>query len=304
MSGAAWAGLAGAFGFVGDQISKDAAEQRAEKLKEMEDAAQEKRETFLAQFRSQLQDQNAANRNARGMDRDAAKHDLTSGDVTGAYKDPETGNIFGRTKSGDTVPLNITSDDYQDYLKRINAGKAVAGDMVGDKTQAGIDRTDAQTANYGSLTARRDSSPISDPEGDKIRADYQKQVNSQRVQSLKAAAAAQKAGTTPPDPFDENQAAPAITSQLYSVYGGDAVKNALGGGNNAPRSQRLATPAPSSAPQQAAPQTSPTQPNAPSMQSIMAQATAAVKNGADPKAVEARMQQLMQQYGYQPQASQ
>lgn len=46
---------------------------------------------------------------------------------------------------------------------------------------------------------------------------------------------------------------------------------------------------------------SPTQPDAPSMQDLTAQATAAVARGAPREQVEARLMQLMQQYGYQPQ---
>lgn len=52
-----------------------------------------------------------------------------------------------------------------------------------------------------------------------------------------------------------------------------------------------------------APQASqaPSDPNKPSVESIMAEANAAIKRGAPQAAVEAKMRQIMQQYGYQPQ---
>lgn len=239
MSGAAgWAGLAGAFGFVGNQISKDAEEQRQEKLKEMEDAATEKRQEFLAGYRADLSDRNAANRNARGMDRDAAKHDLTSGDVTGAFKDPETGNYFGRTKSGDTIPLNITSDDYQDYLKRINTGKAVAGDMTGEKTQATIDRANAQTTNYGSLTDARDAKaaqPQLSPEDKQATGYYKSAVQQQFASYNKDKEAAQKAGQdmSKYPAFDFRQAALQARDQMDTLYGEGSASRLMGDPNTA-----------------------------------------------------------------------
>lgn len=48
-------------------------------------------------------------------------------------------------------------------------------------------------------------------------------------------------------------------------------------------------------------QNSPTQQNAPSVQDLMQQASAAVSKGAPRDQVEARLKQLMQQYGYNPQ---
>lgn len=238
MSGAGWAGLAGAFGFVGNQISKDAEEQRQEKLKEMEDAATEKRQEFLAGYRSQLQDQNAANRNARGMDRDAAKHDLTSGDVNGAFKDPETGNYFGRTKDGNVIPLNITSDDYQNYLQRQNAGKAVAGDMVGDKTQAQIDRTQAQTQNYNSLTDTRDAKaaqPQLSPEDKQATGYYKSAVQQQFASYNKDKEAAQKAGQdmSKYPAFDFRQAALQSRDQMDTLYGDGTAQRLMGDPNTA-----------------------------------------------------------------------
>ena len=59
------------------------------------------------------------------------------------------------------------------------------------------------------------------------------------------------------------------------------------------------TPSPGPLTEQNAPM--PAAQGKPSMQSILADATAAVKRGAPQAAVEARMKQLMQKYGYQPQ---
>lgn len=297
MSGrAGWGAIAGAANALQSYFAERRAADDKAKLYQQEQDIMQKREEALAQIRANLQDRNAGNRSDRAMNRDEFKHSLTSGDVTGAFKDEETGSIYGRTKDGNVIPLNITSDDYQDYKKRVEAGKADQGDLAGAKTQAQIDRTNAQTTNLGSQTARRDATPISDPQGDKIRADYQKQINTRRAQTIRAVEQARKNGDPPPGAFDENQAAQDISSQLYSVYGADAVKKALGGGNNVPGSapQPQASPRGSQNPQ-ASSQSTPT-PDA-----IVAAMQAAVKAGKDPQAVRTWGEGLFKKYGYDPQ---
>lgn len=298
MSGAAgWAALAGAAGFIGNKIQSDDAFEKKKQLYLLEQDAQEKREAFLAGIRSDLTTGRQQAHDDRVQTRGQTLEAIKAGEYTNVHPDPETGNLIGTNKNGDSKILNATSDDYQSFKKRIESGKADAADLSGEKTQSQIDRAGAQIANYGSEIDKRDSS---DPAGDKIRADYQRQINLRRAQNIKDAATAQKTGAPGPGAFDENAVAPDVTAQLYSVYGADAVKGALGGANNVPRSQRVnAAP-----PAQSAPQQSPTQSGAPSMDQIMAQANAAVKAGADPKAVEARMQQIMQKFGYQPEVAQ
>lgn len=284
--GSLWAGIAGAANAVGGILQQREADERKQRLYLLEQDILQKRQEALASLRGDIQDKNAASRSDRALDRIQFTHALQSGDISGQFKDPETGNMYGRRKDGTVVPLNITSDDYQDALKRTTEGKADAAALQPDRIRGQMDQTAASTANLKSTTARREATPVADPEGDKIRADYQRQINQRRSDAIKAAKQAAKEGKTGV-PFDENQAAQDIVPQLYSVYGGDAVKRAIGGGNNAP---------PTAPQQQPSAQT-----NTPSVQDLMAQATAAVKARPDKQAeIEARLQQLMQQYGYQP----
>lgn len=201
MSGAGWAALAGFANALGSDIEARRAQEDKMKLYEQEQALMEKRETTLAQIRANLQDENAAKRSDRNEDRDTKKHDMTMDDVVGQFTDPETGSVYGRTKSGGVIPLNTTSGTYQDNKAAILQGQADAA------PQLAADR--AHRAN------------------------------------------AQPRGRAMP---------PAVA------------------------------------------QGSPTQPGAPTMQQLMDAANAAVKAGKDPTAVEARLKQLMQQYGYNPQA--
>lgn len=301
--GAGWAALAGFANAFGSDIEKQRDQEFKMKLYEQEQALMEKRETTLAQIRANLQDQNAANRSGRAMDRDAAKHAMTQGDVTGAFKDEETGNYYGRTKGGDVVPLNITSDDYQSMLKQLHKGKADEASALPALTEAKTAEANAATANLGNLVQHRDN-PTPKDQGPEIRKSYQTLIRQQQTDDAKKAAAAAKAGTdyTPMDPLTMHQTAQA---SLYDTYGADAVNASLGGANNKPKQTPRAAPtaqnvpASDQVPMPPAGQ-APGSTGAPSMQQLMDAANAAVKAGKDPNAVQARLLQLMQQYGYKP----
>ena len=240
MSGrAAWGGIAGAANALQAYFAERRASDDKAKLYAQEQDIMQKREEALAQIRANLQDTNAANRSNRAMNRDEFKHSLTKGDVTGAFKDEETGSIYGRTKDGNVVPLNITSDDYQDYKKRIEAGKAASGDLSGDKTQAQIDRTNAQTTNLTSQTTARDNKPAPDKMGEEIRKSFQANFAKAHDDWAKQAAAATKAGQPAP-PFDPAAASDSAKAALYPVYGGDAVNASVGGGANKPKPAPMA----------------------------------------------------------------
>lgn len=299
MSGAAgWAALAGFAQGLGSELKERDDFERKQKLYQMEQDVMLQREKTLATLRAELQDENAGKRSDRAIDRMTYKDQLESGNIVGQFKDPETGSMYGRTKKGDVVPLNITSDEYQDAEKRLHGAKATTAEMQPERTQAEIDRAQASTANINSMKDRREATPIADPAGDKIRSDYQKQINARRVQAIKDAQAAAKAGGKGA-PFDENQAAQDVTSQLYSVYGADAVGKALGGARNTASPVNTSMPGTQAGASTTAP---PQQGNVPTPEALMAQASAAVKARPDKQAeIEARLKQLMVKYGYQPQ---
>jgi hypothetical protein len=202
LSGAAgWAALAGLANYIGGRMENDREMEQKQKLYQMQQDAEMKRQQFLAQFQADLSERNKQADDERSKD-----------DIEATFTDPETGNIYGRTKSGNKVMLNQTSDDYQNDIKSQRQARLSATQGRTNHLQALGSKPDYTNPNYGT-------------------------------------------GTPAPNPNAE--------------------------------------------------QTSPTQPAAPSVEQLLAQANAAAKAvGNDPQkqaAIEARLKQLMVQYGYQPQ---
>lgn len=283
MSGAAgWAALAGFANTLGGRLQADHELEQKQKLMQMQQDAEMKRQQFLDKYRSDLE-----------MERDKAKDERQKDDVVGTFKDPETGSWFGRTRSGGSVPLHATSDEYQSDLA---TGRDVKIDK--DKSSVGmnaarIDKMRKEVENYDSLIGARgkEKATKEDPINKDIRSTYktdidrqQKEVDAKRAAMLKANP--QVDPTTLPT-FDPDQAAQGAAARVYKQYGADRAKSVLSG------IQGIKADAPQ--------QQSPTQPSAPSPEALMQQANEAIKRGAPQDKVEARLKQLMSQYGYSPQ---
>lgn len=278
-----WSFLAGFANTLGGRLQSDYEMEQKQKLSQMQQDAEMKRQQFLEKYRSDLE-----------MERDKAKDERQKDDVVGTFKDPETGSWFGRTRSGGSVPLHATSDDYQSDLA---AGRDVKLDK--DKTSIDvnkerIDKMRKEVENYDSLIGNRgkEKAPKEDPINKDIRSTYksdidrqQREVAAKRAAMLKANPQADPA-TLPA--FDPDQAAQGAAARVYKQYGAERAKNVLNG------IQGIKADAP---PQQQ----SPTQPSAPSPEALMQQANEAIKRGAPQDKVEARLKQLMSQYGYSPQ---
>jgi len=276
MSGSAWAALAAAANSVGGSLQKNAEEERQLKLKQIELDAQQKRDVFLARMRQQFDDESAEK-----------KHDRESEDVTDSFNDPETGNVYGRTKGGKTVVLNETSTDYQSQLADAKKNKAALEEaqLKNAQLQPELTRAQADAANARAFRSRNPAKrETKDPMPDKIRSEYMRIYN-QVAKSDDPDLKDEKTGKIDPLKVDAQ-----TKIQLYPVFGGENVNASLGG--NARPAQATAPPRP--APQQQ----SPTQPNAPSVEVLMQQANAAVKAGADPAKVEARLKEAMAKFGY------
>lgn len=242
-----WSGIAGAANAIGGILVSREADERKSKLYQQEQDILAKRQEALAYVRGDITDKNAGNRSDRAMDREAFKKGLDSGDITGQFKDDETGNMYGRRKDGSVVPLNITSDDYQSTLSKTATGKADAAALGAPLRQAQIDHTVASTANVQSTMEKRDSAPTPDKMGPEIRKSFQANFAKAHDDWAKDAAAARKAGTAEPE-FDTAAAMQTAQASLYPVYGADAVNASVGGGANAPTQAAPAAPGPSSAP--------------------------------------------------------
>jgi hypothetical protein len=219
-----------------------------------EDAAM-KRDMFLAEYRAKVD-----------AEKESAQREATKNDVTAQFTDPETGSVYGRTKSGGTVPLMETSPEYRQSLRDKSASEIEYKRAQRESAEASA----ARARRPATVRTKEPKEPKPDPIQKEIRAAYMAEVARLREARV-----------------DDMELDTKARANLYPVYGGDAVSATLGG------SKKAAPPA-AGAPQSL----SPTQPNAPSMEEIIANANKAVAAGADPAKVEARMAQLMQQYGY------
>jgi hypothetical protein len=288
-SSAGWAALAGFANTLGGRLQADHELEQKQKLMQMQQDAEMKRQKFLEKYKSDLDEA-----------RDASKHEREAGDVVGAARNPETGAWEGRTRDGSMIQLGDTSEGYKAALaaKRALGNKKTEGQI--DLNDARVVETGARTGLIGKQGANIDSiidkrnqpSTKEDPISKDIRSTdttdidrQQKEVNARRAEMLKANPQADPA-TLPT--FDPDQAAQAAAARVYKQYGAEKAKSVLSG------IQGIKADAP---PQQQ----SPTQPGAPSMESLMQQANDAIKRGAPQDKVEARLKEAMAKYGYNPQ---
>ena len=273
-----WSFLAGAAKAYGGQLQNQQETDQKLKLAQMEKDAQMKRDVFLADYRQKLEDESAEK-----------KHDRESEDVTDSFNDPETGNVYGRTKGGKTVVLNETSTDYQSQLADAKKNKAALEEAQLKNAQLQPELTRAQ-ADAASARAFRTRNPTpkadpKDPELKTIQDSYKsrmKQLNDPKN----------------PDPsFNQAMADEGIRGELEQQFDPAKISKALGPSakdqigmafdqnNGAPPAQR---------PQQQ----SPTQPSAPSVEQILAKANEVAAKGAPRDQVEALIAQMMKKYGY------
>lgn len=128
MDASAWAALAGAANFLGNRIQNNYEDERQTRLKKLQEDADMKRQQFLIDYRE------AADQRSREADWNRTKDDVMS-----TFADPETGNTMGRTRSGNSVLLNQTSDAYRTALAQDreldNAYRQAQIDAVKGRTQ-------------------------------------------------------------------------------------------------------------------------------------------------------------------------
>lgn len=259
MSG--WDFLAGFANTLGGTLQKRQEDEQAEKLRKMQEDAAMKRDMFLAEYRAKVD-----------AEKQAAEREATKNDVTAQFTDPETGSVYGRTKGGGKITLHETSPEYRQSLR--------------DKSASEIDykRAQRESAEARAERSRRPSTPrpraaAKPPKPEKIQlADLELE---NRGGNIKVRPADAIGPAAPASPFGDR---PALDSMPAPMGEGPApifVDPSKGARQPIGNESR-----------------SPTQPNAPSVEEIIANANKAVAAGADPAKVEARMAQLMQQYGY------
>lgn len=108
MAGAAgWAALAGFASALGGRLQDRYDDDRRERLRQMQEQAEMKRQQFLIDYRE------AAEQRSKEADWNRSKDD-----VIASFTNPETGSVVGRTRAGGTIPLIETSPDYQSGLKQ------------------------------------------------------------------------------------------------------------------------------------------------------------------------------------------
>jgi hypothetical protein len=245
----AWAFLAGFANTLGGQLQKRQEDERADKLRKMQEEAQMKREMFLAEFRSELDQKEAA-----------ANYERTKNDVTAQFTNPETGEVMGRTKSGETIPLSTTSDEYKQSLR--------------DTRSAALDLKRAQqdAAEARAERSRRPPQP---------RAKKEPKPPKPETTSLKLAGDDGRIRIRPADaigPAAPSNVRPALEQMPARDEDAEVTPVFVEPNGMAPVAKAPAAK--------------------PSPQEIMAKAQAAIAAGANPEQVKARAAQLMKQFGY------
>lgn len=259
MSG--WDFLAGFANTLGGTLQQRQQNEQAEKLRKMQEDAAMKRDMFLAEYRAKVDAENRA-----------AEREATKNDVTAQFTDPETGSVYGRTKGGGIVPLHETSEEYRQSLR--------------DKTASDIEYKKAQreSAEARAERARRPSTPRpraapKPPKPEKVQlADLALENNAGKIKVRPADAIGPAA---PASPFGDRPELEMMPNPMGTEPAPIFVDPSKGTRQPIGNESR-----------------SPTQPNAPSVEEIIASANKAVAAGADPAKVEARMAQLMKQFGY------
>jgi hypothetical protein len=256
----AWAFLAGFANTLGGQLQKRQEDERADKLRKMQEEAQMKRDMFLAEFRSELDQKEAA-----------TNYERTKNDVTAQFTNPETGEVMGRTKSGETIPLSTTSDEYKQSLRDT---RSAALDLKRAQQDAAEARAERSRRPPQPRAARAEKEP-------KPPKPVTTNVRLESGGSIKARPADAIGPMAPLDPYGER---PSLRAMPDNSAGG---ASPIFVDPSNPASKPLVKASRSIS-----------QPNAPTVEQILAEANKAVQAGVDPAKVEARMAQLMQQYGY------
>lgn len=252
-----WDFLAGFAGSLGGSLQARQDQKEKERLRKMEEDALMKRQMFLEEYRATVDQEGKK-----------ADYERTKNDVTAQFTNPETGEVFGRTKSGETVPLSTTTDEYKQSLRDTR------------EAEVELKRARQEASEASAARSRRPPQPRA-PKEPKPQKPPVATVRLEGGGSVKARPADAVGPMAPLDPYGER---PSL-EQMPDNSGGGASPIFVDPSSPAARPLAQAS-------------RSVTQPNAPTVEEILAKANAAVKAGADPAQVEARMAQLMKQYGY------
>lgn len=151
MDASAWAALAGVANFLGNRIQNNYEDERMTRLKKLQEDADMKRQQFLIDYRQQADERSKQ-----------ADWERTKDDVMSTFQDPETGNTMGRTRSGNSVLLNQTSDSFR-------SARAQDKELDNAYRQAQIEALQGRTARAaqprvssggGSVTPKMPKPPI------------------------------------------------------------------------------------------------------------------------------------------------
>lgn len=107
MDASGWAALSGFATALGNRLQDRYDDDRRERLRQLQEAADMKRQQFLIDYRQQADERSKQ-----------ADWERTRDDVVASFTNPETQSVYGRTKGGKTVPLFETSPDFQSGLKQ------------------------------------------------------------------------------------------------------------------------------------------------------------------------------------------
>lgn len=290
-SAAGWAALAGFANTLGGRLQADHELEQKQKLMQMQQDAEMKRQQFLEKYKSDLDEARAA-----------SKHEREAGDVVGAARNPETGAWEGRTRDGSMIQLGDTSEAYQANLEAQRKAKLGKDEISIDKdkttidvNKARIDKMRKEVENYDSMIGKRNQPKAEkekkDPDDSFIRGQYNKSIHELQYPIDPQTG---KPVTTAVKNFDRATADKSVRDTLSEAYGQEKVSKILG--NSMKDEVAAGFDRASAVP--ASDQKSPTQPNAPSVGQLQAAANAALRAGKDPAAVEAHLLQKMKEYGY------
>lgn len=262
-----WAAFgAGAMGYLGNRMEQD----RQLQLKDKLETARQKREEFLLQYKSQLDTQE---RLASEKQKDEEKTKDETENYNRGIK-ATRGGVFGYNARGDVKKLRDLTDeekanlDQEDEQKKLEIEAKRAG--IANAASGAAMNNAYKTAAIEEMKSKQEARDANKRLSPQEREQQKFQEEVVKLASNKDFAA--QAMANAPDGVDPDLfVAQAAAKRLQ------AVKGALGGAQPPAQSAK------------------------PSPDEIIAKANEAVKNGADPKAVEARTKELFMKYGYQPQ---
>ncbi len=194
----------------------------------------------------------------------AAEREATKGDVVAQFTDPETGSVYGRTKGGTTIPLNETSREYRQSLRDKAASELEYKRSQSDAANARAERSRRPSA---SRSSGRKEPKAPKPETTSFElAGNDGRIKIRPADNIGPAAPMNVRPALEQIPDRDEEAE--VTPVFVEPQGGAPVATG--------------------------------QPAKPSREEIVAKAQAAISAGADPGKVQARVAELMKQYGYAP----